>query len=42
MLEFPDGYLWRFGLVHVDDETQKRIIKASGRFLPDVVRANGL
>jgi len=28
--EWAEGYLKRFGIVHVDYETQKRTIKASG------------
>jgi beta-glucosidase len=39
--EWSQGYSKRFGLVHVDYETQKRTIKASGRFYADVIRTNG-
>jgi beta-glucosidase len=45
---FSDNYEWnfgkysRFGLVHVDFETQKRIIKKSGYWFRDVVSSNGL
>jgi len=28
--EWAEGYLKRFGIVHVDYDTQKRTIKASG------------
>ena len=38
--EWAEGYRPRFGLIHVDYESQKRIVKASGhwysRFLADV------
>jgi beta-glucosidase len=30
--EWAEGYRPRFGIVHVDYETQKRIIKASGHW----------
>jgi beta-glucosidase len=39
--EFNHGLSHRYGLVHVDDETQARIIKASGHWYRDVVAANG-
>lgn len=38
--EWAHGYSKRFGIVHVDYETQKRTIKNSGRFLADVIRSN--
>lgn len=37
--EWECGYERRFGLVHVDFETQKRTIKQSGRLYSDVVRS---
>ncbi len=40
--EFNLGYDARFGLVRVDYETQKRTIKASGRWWGEVIAANGL
>ena len=36
--EWATGYSKRFGLVHVDYETQKRTIKNSGRWYGDLVR----
>jgi beta-glucosidase len=40
--EWALGYAQRFGLVHVDYETQKRTIKDSGRYYARVARANAL
>jgi len=40
--EWALGYEPRFGLVHVDYETQRRTIKDSGRFYGDLARRNGL
>jgi len=40
--EWSYGYSKRFGLVYVDYPTQKRIVKASGRFYADVARHNRL
>jgi beta-glucosidase len=40
--EWAYGYTKRFGLVHVDYETQRRIVKSSGRWYADVIRRNGL
>ena len=39
--EWSLGYSKRFGIVHVDYETLKRTVKASGRFYADVVRTRG-
>lgn len=39
--EWADGYDMRFGLVHVDYQTQKRTIKDSGYFYRDVIATNG-
>ena len=39
--EWSAGYAKRFGLYHVDFETQRRTVKSSGRFYADVVRTNG-
>jgi beta-glucosidase len=40
--EWSFGYSKRFGIVYVDYPTQRRIVKASGRFLAEVARRNGL
>ncbi len=40
--EWVEGESARFGIVHVDYETQTRTVKKSGRFLRDVVAANGV
>ena len=37
--EWAYGYAKRFGLVHVDYETQRRTIKASGHRYADIIRA---
>lgn len=39
--EWAEGYAPRFGIVHVDYETQKRIIKDSGYAYAEIIRANG-
>ncbi|HYT04155.1 MAG TPA: GH1 family beta-glucosidase [Gemmatimonadales bacterium] len=39
--EWSYGYSKRFGIVHVDFETQRRTPKASARFYADVVRTGG-
>ncbi|HEX2721639.1 MAG TPA: GH1 family beta-glucosidase [Gemmatimonadaceae bacterium] len=39
--EWSHGYSKRFGIVHVDYETQERTIKASGHYYADVIRTNG-
>jgi beta-glucosidase len=39
--EWNSGYTMPFGIVHVDFETQRRTVKASGRFFADVARSNG-
>lgn len=39
--EWAEGYEQRFGLVHCDHATQKRIIKASGRWYGDAAAHNG-
>jgi len=40
--EWAFGYSKRFGLVHVDFETQKRTVKDSGRWFAGVVEENGV
>jgi beta-glucosidase len=37
----PSGRRRRFGLVHVDYDTQVRTIKDSGRWYRDVMASNG-
>jgi len=39
--EWNHGYGKRFGLVHVDNASQQRTLKASARFYSDVIRSNG-
>jgi beta-glucosidase len=39
--EWSAGFAKRFGLVHVDLETQQRTPKRSARFYADVIRGNG-
>ena len=40
--EWSFGYSKRFGIVYVDYPTQRRIVKASGRFFGAAARRNGL
>lgn len=40
--EWIEGERAKFGLVHVDHETQKRTIKTSGKFYSDVIRTGGV
>ena len=35
--EWADGYTKRFGIVHVDYETQQRTLKRSGRWYRDLI-----
>lgn len=39
--EWSLGYAKRFGLVHVDFETQRRTLKSSARFYAEVIRTRG-
>ncbi len=39
--EWALGYAKRFGIIHVDFETQQRTMKASAKFYKDVIRAKG-
>jgi beta-glucosidase len=41
-LEWAEGYAKRFGLVHVDFETQRRTLKDSARWYAAVIKRNGL
>lgn len=40
--EWAEGYAKRFGIVHLDYESQRRTPKASARWYADVIRRNGL
>ncbi len=40
--EWLEGESARFGLVHVDYETQRRTIKQSGRFYSEIIQAEGV
>ena len=39
--EWALGYSKRFGIIHVDDQTQKRTLKASAKFYAEVIASNG-
>jgi beta-glucosidase len=39
--EWAEGYKHRFGLIHVDFATQKRVLKDSAYWYRDVIRTNG-
>ena len=39
--EWGRGYSKRFGIVHVDFATQRRVPKSSAQFYADVIRTNG-
>ena len=39
--EWSEGHSRRFGLVHVDFATQKRLLKDSARWYADVIRTQG-
>ena len=39
--EWAEGYKHRFGLIHVDYETQKRTLKDSAYWYREVIRSNG-
>jgi beta-glucosidase len=39
--EWAEGYRERFGLIHVDYQTQKRTLKDSAHFYGEVIRTNG-
>jgi len=39
--EWAEGYMQRFGLVHVDFQTQQRTLKDSARWYAEVIQSNG-
>ena len=39
--EWTEGFSKRFGLIYVDYDTKKRILKDSAKFYADVIRTNG-
>ena len=39
--EWALGYTKRFGIVHVNYETQERTVKSSGRYYSDIIRSKG-
>jgi beta-glucosidase len=39
--EWAEGYKHRFGLVHIDYETQRRTLKDSALWYREVIRTNG-
>ena len=41
-VEWAEGLSKRFGLVHVDHASQRRTVKASGRFYAETIRAGGI
>ncbi|GAA3825699.1 hypothetical protein GCM10022226_53070 [Sphaerisporangium flaviroseum] len=40
--EWAEGYTKRFGIVHVDFDTQRRLLKDSARWYREVIQRNGL
>jgi beta-glucosidase len=40
--EWAEGYTKRFGIVHVDYSTQKRVLKDSAKWYREVIRRNGV
>jgi beta-glucosidase len=40
--EWAEGYSRRFGVVHVDFATQRRVPKASARWYSEVIRSHGV
>jgi beta-glucosidase len=40
--EWLEGESARFGIVHIDYETQKRSIKQSGRFYSEIIEQGGV
>lgn len=39
--EWAEGFMQRFGLIHVDYQTQKRTLKHSAHWYKEVIRSNG-
>ncbi len=39
--EWNEGYTPRFGLIHIDYETQKRTLKDSAQHYAEIIRTNG-
>ena len=39
--EWAEGYDYRFGIIHIDYQTQKRTIKESGRWYAKLIQTNG-
>mgnify|MGYP002524428574 FL=1 len=39
--EWTNGYEPRFGIIHVDYNTQKRTMKDSGYFYKEIIESNG-
>ena len=40
--EWAEGYAKRFGICHVDFQTQRRTPKLSAKWYAEVIRANGV
>ena len=40
--EWGRGYAMRFGIVHIDFETQQRLVKASGRWYSELARSGAI
>jgi beta-glucosidase len=40
--EWSEGYSMRFGMIHVDFETQKRTVKPSGKMFSEIAKQNAL
>jgi len=40
--EWAEGYRQRFGLIHVDFETQKRTLKDSAYYYQKIIKANAV
>jgi beta-glucosidase len=40
--EWAEGYRKRFGIIYVDYDSQRRVLKDSARWYAEVIRRNGL